>query len=713
MTKPYSAHGPRKRRDNGRPITREQHVRARFVFWCLLLGFGWIAVNLVRLHQYPDERLGSGERGRIGEATTTPPRGKILDRRGRVLALDRMVPSLYADPGRIVNPHEVAQTLSLVLGMDEDLLASRLTRRKSNGQMMESVPIKRWLTESELDSVHRIKNLAQRGLYFREEPARYYPEGTLASHVLGYANRESVGSAGLEARYNDFLSSKSGRRKGRVDSNRHLLSSLTLEYEESEPGADIWLTLMNPLQDVLERELAASMEREQADRANGIVINPKTGAILAMASVPNFDPNDYGRADKRELKNTTIQDVFEPGSTFKIVPIAAAIEEHIVNTETLINCENGAYRRHGHTINDLHRMGVVPVTDLFAQSSNIGTVKIAERIGEQGMSDWISRFGFGQRATETFPGESVGIFRPDIEGWSKLTLGALPIGQEIAVTTLQLARAYCAIANGGLLVQPYIVERVEDAHGETLFQYAPPTPERIISEQTSLTMRELCHLVVTDGTGRYANLEEFRVCGKTGTGQVARPRSEGGGYYPNRVTTVFSGFAPLADPQVVCVIVVHDPKMRKSYGGNVCGPVFKEVIRQALLLLGAPRDPIVRQVAAQETGEQQDADTVAHAIQPLDPMQELYEAELMRMAKDDLYGDKMLPDFTGMTLRQARERLTHMRLEWESDGSGRVIRQTPAPGTPINDVAKCTLVFRPSTLAETDESTRPLPANGD
>jgi len=700
-------------RDSGRAVTREQHVRARFVFWCLLIGFGWIGLNLVRVHQFPDDRLGSGERGRIGEATMTPPRGKIHDHQGRVLALDRMVPSLYADPSRIKRPHEIAQTLSMYLKMDEDRLASRLTRRKADGEAMDSVPIKRWLNKSEYDRVHKIKNFAQRGLYFREEPARFYPEGQLASHVLGFVNQKAVGSAGIESHYDGYLASKPGRRKGRVDSKRYLLPSLTLEYQEAEPGADMWLTLMSPLQDALERELAASMEREQADRASGIVMDPKTGAILAMASAPNFDPNEYGRATERELQNTTVFDVFEPGSTFKIVPIAAAIDQGIINTNTLINCEDGAYRRHRHTINDLHRMGVVPVTELFAQSSNIGTVKVAEQLGEQAMSDWIKRFGFGARATRSFPGESGGIFISDINKWSKLSLGALPIGQEIAVTTVQLARAYSAIANGGKLVVPYVVERVEDIHGETVFQHEPPEPARIISEQTAQTMRELCHLVVTDGTGKRANLDQFRVCGKTGTGQVARPKNEGGGYYPERVTTVFSGFAPLNDPQVVCVIVVHDPKARKSYGGNVCGPVFREVVRQALLLLGTPRDPVVTHVAEDEKPELQDADTVAHVVQPLDPMQELFEAELMRMAKDDLYGDTMLPDFSGMTLRQARNRLVEMRLQWTSEGSGRVIRQSPAPGTPINDVSQCALVFYSSTVTETDEPTRPLPANGD
>lgn len=710
---PRRTHRNQRRRDDSRPISREQYRRARFVFWGLLLAFGWVFVNLVRLHHFPDERLRSGEHGRIGEATINPPRGKILDRQGRVLALDRMVPSLYVDPNRVSRPHELAQTLSAFLHMDEDLLLARLRRRKPDGQFMQSVPIKRWLTDDEHRQVLRIKHLAKHGLYFREEPARQYPEASLASHVLGYANREAVGSAGLESRYNDYLSSQTGRRKGFVDSNRHLLSSRTLEYEEAEPGADLWLTLMNPLQDALERELAAVMERVQADRANGVVMNPKTGAILAMASAPNFDPNEYGRASERELKNTTVLDVFEPGSAFKIVPIAAALDLGIINTDTLIDCENGAYRLHRHTINDLHRMGVVPVTDLFAESSNIGTVKVAQLLGEQNLSDWISRFGFGQKATQSFPGESVGIYRPNIKKWSKLSIGALPIGQEISVTTLQLARAYCAIANGGLLVHPYIVERVTNAQNEIVFQHEAPEPKRILAERTAKTVQELCHRVVTDGTGHRANLDQFRVCGKTGTGQVARPAKEGGGYYPHRVTTVFSGFAPLRDPQVVCVIVVHDPKMPKSYGGNVCGPVFREVVRQALLLLGTPRDPVVVKVADKDDNDLNDADTVAHAQRPIDPMQELFDAELMRVAKDDLYGDSMLPDFTGMTLRQARERLSEMRISWTSEGSGRVYRQTPAPGTPINDVAECTLAFGAHTVAETDETTPPLPPNGD
>ncbi|MCP4641366.1 MAG: PASTA domain-containing protein, partial [bacterium] len=593
------------------------------------------------------------------------------------------------------------------------------------------------------------------------------------------------GCEGIEAKYDRYLFGTAGKQRTRVDAQRRLLESSTVERIAPEGGADVYLTINKPLQYTLESELAIALEEFKAARAMGMLMDPYTGAILALANVPSFDPNEYNEVPAELRKNRALIDVFEPGSAFKVITAAAALEEGLIRPDTMIDCEMGRFNPYGHTINDVHKLGVVPFSQAFAESSNVGFVKVAALLGPERLADWIATFGFGKPACADVQVESGGIFRP-LEKWSRLSMGALPIGQEIAATMPQMLRAYAVLANGGHLVEPYLVDKVVSRDGMVLYRHEFSTRKRILSEETSHMMRDLCHLVIAaeHGTGRHARIPDFRACGKTGTAQIAKPN--GGGYYDKKYTAVFAGFAPLAAPRICAVIVVQEPVYGRHYGGLVSGPVFKKVVRQALIHMNVTKDPMSDEVPvvavleprpvprpagggsedaavpapaptepvpdpdagreylaslprtivqtpsldltpimprhqstegserADEIEESEsadnsgfpeeappdDPDTVVarESIALLEPTEEESLADLdgleLVASKTDIPSvGPALPDLLGMTKRQAKEALESLGLRWDVRGSGWVVSQEPAAGTPVNDVRLCRLVF--------------------
>ncbi|MEX2016009.1 MAG: penicillin-binding transpeptidase domain-containing protein, partial [Candidatus Hydrogenedentales bacterium] len=354
------------------------------------------------------------------------------------------------------------------------------------------------------------------------------------------------------------------------------------------------------------------------------------------------------------------------GSAFKIVTAAAALEHGLITPNDFVDCENGEFNPYGKRIRDTHPLGVIPFWESFAYSSNIAIIKVAALLGEERMENWIRRFGFGVRTGVEMPGESAGIFRPR-EQWSGRSMGALPIGQEMAVNMLQLAQAFSAIANGGVLVKPYVVERAVSKSGETTYRHDPAPGRRILTEDTAEHMKMLCYAVVAgkDTTGRYAVISEYRAGGKTGTAQIARP--DGKGYYHDRYTTIFAGFAPVRDPQLTCVIVVAEPMIPQHYGGYVCGPVFKEVMREALVRLNVPPDPMptkheVTNLALASAPTiplvpMADADTVTprpqfDAFEPVDLPRDALT--LLPAANAPAVNVPVLPDFRGLTKWEAK-----------------------------------------------------------
>ena len=692
--RPVSVHGAPPSQEN---VSRIKLVRLFFLAFAFL-----IAARLIQLQVDPGAKLSQTELNHITTVPISVPRGNILDSANRILATDRQVPSLWADPRIIADPAATARHVAAALSLDEKEIYDKLTQRNSNGQPMKFVWLHRWMGEAELAALGDLSDPALAGLHVKREPTRFYPQKELAANVLGFVNRERTGSGGIELTHDKFLRSEPGERTARVDGKRNLLASLTLEYTEPEGGDDVQLTIDSAVQHSLEQALDQAMIDAKAPRAMGLIMNPKTGAIIALACRPAFDPNRYWDFDENLLKNTALSDVFEPGSAFKIVAAAAAIECGLVTPETMINCHNGSYVFYRHRIKDYHALGVEPFRTCFAQSSNIAIISVATWLGEERFASWIDRFGFGSKTSRDFEWmESKGIFRPQSE-WTPYSMGALPMGQEIAVTMPQLAVSFSVIANGGFKVEPYVVERAVSRDGMVTHQHRPAPPKRIISSETAATMRDLMHTVVSDpeGTGRYANIEKYRVAGKTGTAQMALPT---GGYSPDKYTAVFAGFAPVADPKLCAVIVVQEPGIKLHYGGYVCGPVFKKVIEEALSRMGCPEDP-VQEPLPEGTQLVADADTVTARIElePLDmPAEFLLETseglKLVTQYGDGVVDGPVLPDFKGMTKKRAQARLAALGIRWDLQGTGWVVSQDPPANTPLTDVSVCRLVFANKT----------------
>ena len=687
----------RERKQPKPPVVRAgkaQSVRIHLVLFLFLLMYASIAARLILFQIDPDLRFADEDLKHIGELPIQRPRGDIVDRNGRILATDRKVPSLSVNPAEIDDPEAMVQYLAGRLGRDEAWLRERVTRTDSRGNPMKFVWLARRMTGEQSARLGDIDDAPEpEALHLVKESLRYYPEGQLAAQVLGFANREGQGSEGIEGRYDEHLHSKEGRRVSRVDSRRNILGFRTLEYEAPSGGDDVHLTIDAAIQFRLERELDRALVDTKATRAMGILMDSHTGDILALATRPAFDPNLYMEFEAEARKNRAVMDIFEPGSSFKIVTAAAALELGLLTVDDNIDCMGGRFNPYGHPVTDTHPMDIAPFSECFAVSSNIAIIKVASLLGPERLEEWIRRFGFGTRSALGLPGESAGIFRPKKQ-WSRLSMGSLPMGQEIAVNLLQLAKAFSAIANGGYLVEPRIVERFVTEEGEVLPGPARPEPKRILSEDTARIMRDLCYLVVSNekGTGSLAAIQEYRVGGKTGTAQIALP--DGTGYYRDRYTAIFAGFAPLANPRLTCVIVVHAPMIRQHYGGYVCGPVFRRVMREALVQLHVPQDPMPyadRNGAA--VGGESLADLVLPLYEPGTFEEDLDGLELIPAQEDISLAGPRLPDFGGMTKREAKALVVSLGLPWDPQGAGRVVRQDPVAGTPLREVHLCKLDF--------------------
>ena len=700
---------------------KSHRLRIYLVLGGFILALLAIGAGLVKLQADPNMKLTEEEERHVGQRRLEIPRGDICDRNGRLLAKDRKVGSLWADPRYVQEPSTTALHVSVLLHLDEDQVLARLSKRDAQNRRRKFVWIKRWLTDQELEAFEALSPAVKEGLAIRTESVRFYPEGQLAAHVLGFANRDGEGCEGVERAYDSYLRSIPGRHKSRVDAHRKILSSLTLEYVAPKGGDTVYTTIDKNIQRTLEQQLESGMARAEAPRGMGLVMDPKTGAILALACRPAFDPNRYWEAEPELYGNRAAIDVFEPGSSFKIVTASATLEHGLITPDTLIDCEGGAFNPYGHRIRDFHKMDVVPFTACFTESSNIAIIKVAAMLGEERLETWIRRFSFGRRACQDLLVESRGIFRPRSQ-WSRLSMGSLPMGQEIAVTIFQLARAFSVIANGGCLVEPHLVERVVSRDGAVTYERPYMEPERILSERTAATMKQLCHLVALHGTGKYASIPEFRVGGKTGTAQIARP--DGKGFYPDKYTAIFAGFAPIRDPQVCAVIVIQEPGIRLHYGGYVCGPVFKEVVRDALIKLNCPQDPVIEEStegqaakvalapSSADDGEEADADTVmartevearGTVVESADGI--LGGLELVALdAALTLDEAPALPSFAGLTKRQAKARIDELGLNWDPQGAGWVVLQDPPAGTSLVDVTLCRLVFSNRPVAAAHET---------
>lgn len=541
--------------------------------WLLLILGRLVQIQLVHHEVYVHRASRQQER----TVALTPLRGRLLDARGRLLAESVTASSIYADPQAIRDPAAVAETLAGIegLGVDRDELERRLRRRSEFAWIRRQVPDDVWA---------RVEDLGLEGIYALPEHSRTYPNGPLAASTLGWVGIDGEGLAGIEHSLNRFVRGAPGVVTLLRDARRGMYLVGGEGANAAVDGLDVYLTLDEVIQHIAERTLRETVEQSGARSGSVVIMDPFSGAILAIASWPTFDPNHFGSYGASSWRNRVVQDVFEPGSTYKIVAAAAGLEEGLVTPSQIIDCGDGGIDIAGFRIREhgQNRYGLLSFEDVLVHSSNVGTIRVAHLLGPRRLYDYSRRFGFGERTGIELPGEAAGILRPT-EQWSKLSNAIVSIGQEIAVTPLQMVQAISVVANGGRRIQPHILDRVVDGNGQIVHRTELPLPEPVISERTAAVLNEMLKSVVSRGTGSRAALNEYVVAGKTGTAQKAGP----GGYLPNKTIASFGGYVPADRPRLAILVVIDEPRTAQ-YGGTVAAPAFREIAEGALRYLRVP-----------------------------------------------------------------------------------------------------------------------------
>jgi cell division protein FtsI (penicillin-binding protein 3) len=603
--------------------------RAALLLLLLAVAFVGLAARLVDLQVVRHDELSVlAQRNTEREFFQAPRRGDILDVNGNILATSVPVKTICADPSLIGSQAPaVARVLAPLLQLNEAALAQKLAPRwflskNSSGELVtnqahyvrlaRNVPGETWqriyatmtnltfgVNERSLSRTNRefLRNLRLHAVYAEADQLRVYPNGRLAGQVIGFPAvvetnvdghfvSKIVGRDGIELALQRQLSGVAGWRVTETDHAHREMVAWRDEDVYARDGLDVVLTIDSAVQHIVETALADAMEKHTPRSITGIVMRPSTGEILALASLPNYDPNQPGTISPA-ARDRVITDVMEPGSTFKIVVVSGALNNGVVKLTDQFDCERGHFLYGGRVLHDHEAFGILSVKDIIMKSSNIGAAKIAiERLGAQALYDYAWNYGFGQRTGIPLPGEARGILYP-VKDWSKVTIAQMPMGHGVAVTRLQMLDAMAAIANGGVLMQPMIVSRLQEHDGSVVERYAPQAVRRVISEAADKQIIEALKMVVTKGgTAPEAALKNYVVAGKTGTAQKA----EHGVYVPGKYFASFIGFFPADNPQLCISIVMDEPK-EGYYGGAVCGPVFRDIAERCASYFNIPPDP--------------------------------------------------------------------------------------------------------------------------
>ncbi len=610
--------------------------------------------------------------------TLFPPakRGEIFDRRGRLLAYSVDADSIAAVPTEIDDPQDVASQLCRALdGCNAERQAQilkNLSRKSSFAYVARQVSP---------EEAKRVKALALPGVTLFKESRRYYPNSELAAHVIGYVGLDNVGLGGIESAYDSQIRGKDGKVLIQTDNKRRALYSRV--ERPATAGAGIELTIDEYLQHVAERELRAGVEDNHAQGGTAIVMDPRSGEILALANWPTFNPNTFSRADDEAKRNRAIQTLYEPGSTFKIVTASAALEQKVITPETMIDTNPGSITFPGRKpIYDTHKYGVIPFTDVIVKSSNVGAIKVGLRVGPETLTQYVTRFGFGQTLGPDFKGETAGIV------WSaarldQSALASVSMGYQVGVTPLQMVTAVSSVANGGHLLQPRVVRafikdgrRLEVPHKEM---------RRTIEPETAATLTTIMEQVVERGTARSARIDGYTIAGKTGTAA----KLVNGHYQKSDYNASFVGFIPSRNPALAILVVIDSPHGNGYTGGAVSAPVFRRIAEAALTYLGvgpnlnaAPPVLVARHDA--RDGDPEAAPQPARAASVL--------AATLEPARNGL-----MPDLRGLSAREALRLLARIGMTARLSGDGFVVEQRPAPGDALvrGDACALTLGRRP------------------
>jgi len=711
---------------------------AILVLWCCGIGLRLVYLQIFRYGDF--EQRAQHQHQRTTEVAAK--RGIIYDRAGRELAMSIAVDSVFAVPTEMP---DLAGSISLIARIAKSDARKLLAKCKASRTFC-------WVArKADAETAARIKSLNLRGIYFQKESKRFYPKRELAAQVLGYVGMDDEGLSGIEREYDSRLRGLPGRMLISVDARRRWFGSVE---KQPEPGENVVLTIDQQIKYIAERELQTAMEQTHAESCAIVVENPHTGEILALANRPTFNPNLSKEISPASLKNHAVSDVYEPGSTFKLVTISAALDEKLTRPDEVFDCQMGSIVFNGMRIRDSRPHGLLPVSDILAQSSDVGAIKIGMRLGDDRFYKYIRSFGFGQQTGIELPGETKGLSKPPSR-WSKVSIAAISMGQEIGITPLQLTGLISTMANDGVWVAPRIVATTIGAQGvPRTIAFHPGEQRRVISPLTAAQMRQMMQGVVLHGTGKKALLEGYSSAGKTGTAQKVDPATHT--YSHTKYVASFAGFAPINDPAIT-VAVILDSAVGLHQGGQVSAPVFQRVAQHVLEYLHTPHDVelpanrqvlmATRQVREQdlaegspdhlgdtvdpaEAGSTESSPAVAAALAKPSPEvtnNAIVSASLrQREAVNSPAGDRRqaprttqeptpaipnqlpstgtvvldaeqggipVPSFLGKSVRAAIEMSQENGLDLDAVGSGLAREQSPAPGTHVVVGSRVTVKF--------------------
>ncbi len=694
--------------------------RARLLWFGGLLGLWVFAISarLVYLQVFQrDAYVQRAARQQQRRTEVSPQRGIIYDRNGQELAMSVQVDSVYAVPAEVPDQANTATILARVLGADAEEILARMKAQKNFAWVARKI---------DAETADRIRALNLRGIGFQKEPKRFYPKRELAAQALGYVGLDDEGLAGVEIAFNDDLRGNPGTLIISQDARRRWFGRIE---RQPDPGANVVLTIDEKIQYIVEKEIDQAIADTQAKAATIVVQNPKTGEILALANRPTFNPNLSKKITPAALKNHAVSDIYEPGSVFKTVTYSSVLEEHLTRLDEVINCDPGYIMVGGIKIRDAHHIGTVNVEHAYAESSDVGAVKMGLRLGPERLLKYIRNFGFGQPTGIELPGETRGLVKP-LKNWSGSSIGAMSIGQEIGVTPLQIVSMVSTIANDGIYTPPRIVAGLTSpTQGFQQLVFRPRDQRRVISSLTAAQMRRLMQDVVLFGTARRALLNGYTTAGKTGTAQKVDPKTHR--YSATDYVGSFVGFAPVNNP-ALSIAVILDSARGLHQGGQVSAPVFKRVAEQVLAYLNVPHDAEIKHDPRQALlARQADAnDDVINRVGGL-AGQELAEADGARSHEEkprisagqdkllkaglalppapaagetsqplsappvdepvhpagsvvvQVAGGTVVPNFAGKSMRGAIELAQQSGIALNAMGSGIAREQSPAAGTEV------------------------------
>ena len=664
-------------------------------FWLFCVIFRLVQLQVVKYGEFTQRAARQQQR----TIDVAPRRGIIYDRNGHELAMSVNVDSVFAVPSEVPDQGNAARLLGRILKVDSDDL---LAKMKSSHSFC-------WIARKlDSDVSERIRALNLRGVYFQLESKRYYPKGEIAAQVLGYVGMDDEGLAGLEHTYDGVLAGKPGTMVISMDARRRRFARVE---KRPDPGGNLVLTIDEKIQWIAERELDKAMEDTKAAAAMAVVQNPRTGEILALVNRPTFNPNDTKKLTPAMQKNHAVTDIYEPGSVFKTVTYSAALNEGLIRPTDMVDTQGGVINVNGLRIHDSHKIGTVTMQVAFEQSSDVAAVKSALKLGEDRFYKYMTGYGFGKQTDIELPGETRGLLKAP-NRWSKVSIGALAIGQEVGVTPIQAISMVSTIANDGVYTPPRIVAGVmkPNATGPQTIAFKPPQTHRVVSTMTAAQMRQMMEGVVLFGTARRAIIEGYTSAGKTGTAQKVDPKT--GRYSHTDYVASFAGFAPVNNP-AVSIIVVIDSAKGLHQGGQISAPVFARIAQQVLAYMHVPHDVDVTsdktrllraKVSDRELEETSDhigealeiaqdgpspvvaTPAVKNAslakkeapMQPLPPPASPVQPNGTVVLSVD--GGPTVPSFVGKSLRSAIELAQSSGIELDVIGSGVAQEQSPPAG---------------------------------